>query len=371
MPRTGENIRKRKDGRWEARYIRARTPEGKAVYRSVYGKTYREVKEKMVSARSALPAPKAPIAGNAVTVGSLIRGYLESSRMRYKESTLLKYESLCSVHIEPVIGDMNTMSLSAETVNRFLREKFDTGRTDGKGGLSAASVSGLGILLCAAHSYGVKNELCLPFRTSVIKPAISDSTTAVLSRSEQRILEEKLSKTSTATALCILISLYAGLRIGEVCALKWEDIDLETGVLHVNHTVIRVKKDDVNGSYLKMDVPKTRQSLRMIPIAKQLFSILTVQQKDGNVYVASENTAFLNPATLQYRFHKLMEEAGLPDINYHALRHTFATRCIENGIDVKTLSEMLGHADAKITLNRYVHSSMENMRKQMENLNLD
>lgn len=174
------------------------------------------------------------------------------------------------------------------------------------------------------------------------------------------------------TKVGVLLSLYAGLRIGEVCALTWGDIDLDERIIHIRHTVSRVNKNIENGAKsttLIIDRPKTKSSFRDIPLCSKLIPVLAeLKKRTASPYVISNREQFISPRTYEYRYHKLLRASGTTDINYHALRHTFATRCIEAGVDVKSLSEILGHADASITLNTYVHSSMERKRIQLEKL---
>ena len=169
----------------------------------------------------------------------------------------------------------------------------------------------------------------------------------------------------------IYIALYAGLRIGELCALSWDDVDLESQIIHIRHTVTRIcqKNRDAEKSSLIIDVPKTKASIRDIPIAQILLPILSyMKTQSTSKYVVSLHADFTSPRTFDYRYKKVFHELGIPEINFHALRHTFATRCIEVGVDVKSLSQMLGHSNVSITLNTYVHPSMDAMRNQMQKL---
>lgn len=193
----------------------------------------------------------------------------------------------------------------------------------------------------------------------------------MLSSQQQLVLESLLQTDTDETKLGILISLYAGLRIGEICALTWNDIDLNNKVIYVRNTVVRVKSaaGDSAKTHLIIDTPKTAASLRCIPICSTLLSALTsCSARATSQYVVSYTSNFVSPRTYDYRFKKLLDACQIPRINYHALRHTFATRCIEAGVDVKSLSEILGHGDVSITLNTYVHSSMDLKRIQLEKI---
>jgi integrase len=199
----------------------------------------------------------------------------------------------------------------------------------------------------------------------VNKPPPKSQEIPVLSPADQNKLYLYCMQAPDETCLGILLSLYAGLRIGEICALRWEDVDMERQTIRVRHTVSRVQA--AQGTQLIIDRPKTPSSLRTIPIYSQLLPILRQFQADAG-FVLTGTEDFVSPRTYEYRFHRVLKKGEIPDINYHGLRHSFATRCIEAGMDVKSLSEILGHADASITLNTYVHSSMEQKRLQMEKL---
>ena len=159
------------------------------------------------------------------------------------------------------------------------------------------------------------------------------------------------------------------MRIGEVCALRWSDIDFENRIIKVRSTIIRVK--GANGkTYDEIGPAKTDASIRDIPIYNKLFiPLLKMRKLSNSPYVISEKMDFVNKRTFEYRYHKILKNASIRDINYHALRHSFATRCIECGVDVKSLSEFMGHSNVSVTLNTYVHSSMELKKMQIEKLN--
>ena len=167
-----------------------------------------------------------------------------------------------------------------------------------------------------------------------------------------------------------MISLHAGLRIGEVCALKWSDVDLEERIIHIRATVSRVgRTDGTKGTMLTLGSPKTNASIRDIPISSVLFNVLKeLHNTSASPFVISETDTFMSPRTYEYRYHRILKQCDIPKINYHALRHTFATRCIESKMDVKTLSEILGHGKASVTMDIYVHSSMDRKRAQMEDM---
>lgn len=167
----------------------------------------------------------------------------------------------------------------------------------------------------------------------------------------------------------VLICLFTGLRLGELCALKWSDIDFENGVLTVNRTVQRLYAEgNKTMTVLVETAPKSEYSRREIPLPDSVLRLLSSSENDKEYVFGGDRP--LEPRTLQYQFKKILKDADLPDKNFHILRHTFSTNCIEGGTDVKSLSEMLGHSDVQITLNRYVHPSMDTKRQYMEGLSM-
>ena len=162
------------------------------------------------------------------------------------------------------------------------------------------------------------------------------------------------------------MSLFTGLRIGELCALKWSDIDLSNRTISVSKTIQRIAVQ--GGTQLVITEPKSISSVREIPIPDCIFSLLRKFCSNADFYILSGMTKPVEPRTMQYRFQALLKKAKLPSIHFHALRHMFATNCVELGIDVKSLSEILGHSGVEITLNRYVHSSLERKKAFMKKL---
>lgn len=170
------------------------------------------------------------------------------------------------------------------------------------------------------------------------------------------------------TNLAIMVSLFTGIRLGEICALDWENIDLDAGTLFIcqNMRRIRVNGNDHQKTELKIVKPKSEKSVRIIPIPTDLRKLLTKYRKDKGLLMTDENGKIVEPRTLQYRFKSILKKCDIKDANFHAMRHTFATRCIERAFDVKCLSEILGHSSVSITLNRYVHPGMDLKIANME-----
>lgn len=368
MPKRGENIHKRKDGRWEGRYKKGVDDTGKTKYGSVYGRTYSEAKAKLTAILQNGFQERAR--GKERSFKEVLYLWMETNRMKHKGATEAKYQYLIDMHILPDLGHVKISRLTALTINSFLNQKLQSGRLDQSGGLSPSYVRSMMLIINSALQLAVHEQMCPPLHTPICKPSVEKKELQILSLREQKKLEAQLCSDMDTTKLGILISLHTGMRIGEVCALTWEDIDFAENIIHVRTTVTRVKKGSGNsGTHLVIDRPKTQSSLRDIPITSVLLPLLiTMKQHSNSKFVLSDNGSFISPRTYEYRYHKLLERCGIPPVRYHALRHTFATRCIEVGVDVKSLSEILGHANVSITLNTYVHSSMDLKRKQIEKL---
>ena len=368
MPKRGENIHKRKDGRWEARYKKGIDINGKTVYGSMYAKTYRDVKAKLQLKQQKLTSGFVSVK-EYYTFREAACLWLKDSQLSLKGASVYRYENLLNTHILPAFGNQRIDQITGTDINAFLSAKLVSGRADGKGGLSPTYVRSIMLVIKAVLAYAAENQMCVPLQSKISKPQAIAKELPVLTQNEQKLLVNMCLTQIDETKVCVLLSLYAGLRIGEVCALEWEDLDLENCLIHVRKTVSRVSgtKENMARSTLVIAQPKTRASFRDIPICSWLIPVLKqLHSTRRSAFVASPHVGFVSPRTFDYRYHKLLRTAGIQTINYHALRHTFATRCIEAGVDVKTLSELLGHTDASITLNTYVHSSMERKRTQLE-----
>lgn len=368
MPRRGENIRKRKDGRWEGRYKNGTKKDGSARYSSVYGKTYSEVKEKLRTKKQ-VQYPGLCMPYTDMRFSEILQLWINSSRIKNKGATENKYLFMIERHIKPDLGNIRVSKLKASAINTFLDRKFREGRLDGTGGLSPSYIKTLSVIISSALRYAASEGLCMPLGAAVYKPPIPRKDIRILDKSTQKRLEQQLSIDMDETRLGILVALQTGMRIGEICALSWDDIDLYGRVIHIRHTIARVKGETGSGkkTQLILDVPKTKSSIRDIPISTVLLPVLyDMKERTGSGYLVSGKAEFVSTRTFDYRYKKVLEKTEIPPLNFHSLRHTFATRCVEAGMDVKTLSELLGHSNVSITLNTYVHPSLEAKRVQME-----
>ena len=370
MARKGENIRKRKDGRWEGRYKNGTKDDGTIKYSSVYGKSYSEVKNKLIEIkRSVSCTDNNPYLEKKFA--EVLTLWLKSNQLKVKGATQTKYFYMVQKHIEPTLGKKRISTITAPIINDFLIEKMNNGRLDGTGGLSQSYVKTMAIIIESVLKFAVAEGYCQPLRNHIIKPPLVKKEMQILSISAQQHFESLAANNVNETITGIFIALYTGLRIGEVCALAWDDIDLDNQIIHVRHTISRIQS--YNGtSYetvLILDIPKTKSSIRDIPISPLLLSILMRMKSHAvSSFVISTHQSFTSTRTFDYRYKKVFRDFGLPELNFHSLRHTFATRCVEVGVDIKSLSQILGHSNVATTLNTYVHPCIDTMRVQIEKL---
>ena len=292
-------------------------------------------------------------------------------RDRVKTRTYSRYEGIITLHILPVLGDIEIDMLSKRQLQEFLVEKRRSGGIKNNGGpLSSSSINLMLTVLSLAFEYACDMEMLPENPCARLKrPREEARTVEAFTRDEQRRIEAEIDRKKDPRLFGILICLYTGVRIGELLGLEWEDINLATGVLSVRKTVYR-ERDSTGQWCLMEDSPKTVSSIRDIPLPKYMIPLLHEQrQKTLGAYVV-ENKKGERMSTRSYQdmFERLLKHVGVRKLNFHALRHTFATRAIESGMDIKTLSELLGHKNASITLNRYAHSMMETKVQMMQRI---
>ncbi len=367
MSRKGENIYKRKDGRWEARYIKGYDLSGHARYASCYGRTYREAREKKSAAEAAFLLGGAPEEKRRRRFGFYCDEWLFLNRTRVKESTYVKYRTILEKHVKPGLGGCSMTALTTALVGQFGQELLAEG-------LSPKTVRDTLTVVHSVMGYAQTQEPGL--RTvKILYPKENRREMRVLSREEQRRLTTYLLTDTDKCKFGALLALLTGLRIGEICALRWGDISLAERTLTVSYTMLRLQNFD-GGAEEKTRVilaePKTGRSVRVIPLT-EFAAGLCLRFRISNpeaFLLTGESDRYIEPRTLQYRLKKYTEDCGLDGVHFHALRHTFATRCVEVGFEIKSLSEILGHTSPKFTLERYVHSSMELKRANMEKLEI-
>lgn len=372
MPRKGENIYKRKDGRWEGRYIKSRTSTGKIVYGYVYAKTYREAKAKLRENSSfaiAIPTVAIPMA-NPNTFASVASDWFESVKSQSKESTQNKYHNMLTNYILPQYGEQTMDKITYDFIESHCNLLLVSGGKQEKG-LSAKTVTDVLSVIRNILKFAIKKGIYVPCDGSAIQIKQAAKPMRVLSKAEQDQLCRYLLAEPEPCNVGVLVCLFTGLRIGEICALRWEDISFSDQTMFVHHTLQRIQDKSGNKTKTKIVVttPKSACSIRTIPMPDELSVILASYQKSSIGYLlTNDDRRFVEPRTMQNRFKKALTASRIESANFHAIRHTFATRCIELGFDVKSLSEILGHATVNITMNRYVHPTLELKKENMKKL---
>lgn len=366
MARKGESIFYRKDGRYEARYIKGYSLDNKIVYGFVYGKSYSEAKKKRAILLLELnEQQKNKKKGN--TFNTLIDSWLLQKKLTVKNSTYSRYIDIVENHIRPYLGNKNIDAINADIVSNFILSLIQNGNLITKQAMSNKTVKDIAVLLKQIFKFGNLN-------INVSYPKIHKKDIKILTLEERTRLETYIYSNMNNTTLGIILGLFMGLRIGEVCGLRWCDIDLIHKKLYVNHIIIRVKnfdKRDPVKTKVILDEPKTETSKRCIPIPNSIIPFIEKvkennQQEDN--FVLTNNRQFIETRSYYNRYKKIMDTLSIQNYNFHALRHTFATKCIELGFDSKTLSEILGHSDIKITLSLYVHPSDQLKNDHMNKL---
>lgn len=363
MSKKGENIYKRKDGRWEGRYIVSYTTEGKAKFGYIYGKTYCEVKQRLIEKKNAVFQNAIVIDKRSVTYNEVLDAWLNSSKINTKESTYARYTHLINTHIRPYLGTYPLSSISTQHIEGHIEQLLENGRLDNTGGLSAKTVTDILTVIKSTMEYARYNNLPVACNLGKLYVKKKEKEMRVFSQAEQAALIQVLVSEMDLYKFGVLLSLYTGIRVGELCALKWEDLNLIDGVLNVRKTMQRIQNTGT-GATTKTKVvitePKSLCSIRTIPLPAFISDFAQLYAVSPRAFILSgDSERYVEPRTMQNRFKGYVKESGIANANFHALRHTFATRCVEVGFELKSLSEILGHANVNITLNRYVHSSLE------------
>ena len=361
MARRGENIYKRKDGRWEGRYIKGRKPDGKARFGSIYGRTYGEVKNRLLPLKTAYSEHGREDV-NTTPFREYLLAHLAGKQGRVKPSSYDSYHRIVHNHILLGLGKFPMHQLTRQHVEEFLSSLRRAGQSDG----SVLNIFRFlaGVTKQAAQSGAMAKDIC----AGITLPKPKRKKVKALTRAQQGAVERAATATAQASGgscfgLDILIALHTGLRVGEICALRWEDIDLDIGVIHVNHTLARLNQHGKakTKTALVLDAPKSESSQRDVPINALLLKQLRARRKSaaGNFVMEGRRGGPVEPRVLQYRFERLLHRARLPRVGYHTLRHTFATRCAELNVPTATISGLLGHSSIRTTEETYIHSLME------------
>ena len=292
--------------------------------------------------------------------------WMQKKKDYIKESTYSNYSNIISNHIIPELGNIKLSNLNNKLIQEYLINKYKTGRLDGNGGLSYKTIRDIIAVVKSSLKYAIKEEMINNINLDFTYPKIGNKDKIyIMSKKDQERLITYIKQNENTRNLGILLSLYSGIRIGELCALQWKDIDFKNNILHINKTLQRIYIKDNKESTSKILItnPKTHNAERDIPLNKGFADILKKYQTESNNYILSNCEKWIEPRTYRRYFKKCLDKAKIGQINFHGLRHTFASNCIKLGVDYKTVSELLGHANVNITLNLYVHPQMSQKKK--------
>ena len=285
-----------------------------------------------------------------------------------KIKTVMCYESMIKNHIKPRMGGCEIMDLTPLIIQQNITELLTNGNKKTQRGLSRSTVNLIITIIQGAIATASKVGLVDSADDCRVKrPKIKNTSNACFSMMEQRKIEDAVKKHKNPKMIGIILTLYTGLRIGELLALEWSDVNFKTAEIYVSKTCSDAK---MNGTFGRItNSPKTATSKRTIPIPKQLLPLLaSTKKKNNSKYVVGNGDKPVSVRSYQRRFENLLSKLNIEHRGFHALRHTFATRAIESGMDVKALSEILGHKNTAITLNRYAHSFMSHKKTMMNKL---
>lgn len=289
--------------------------------------------------------------------------WLLFKKPRVKESTYLNYRFVIEKRLKEQFGNANLKFFIEYDLNQYIENL--------RKGLAHKTVRDIISVLKAILRYA-ERKYDMDFKLDLVSlPTVYKSQVEVFPERARRKLERHCLRSDSIKDLGILISLYTGLRIGEICALRWEDINFEDKVISVSHTLQRVYQPQNYNSKIILTTPKTQSSIRKIPLAKLLYDklkpIAKKYPKKAFILTGKEEK-WVEPMGYRYTYKITLEQCKIPYKNYHCLRHTFATRCVRIGMDVKSLSEILGHSNVSVTLNIYVHSCYEIKKKYIDKL---
>ncbi len=295
-----------------------------------------------------------------------IYAWLLEKKDYIKESTYANYSNNIFNHIIPKLGNYYLNELNHKVIQDFLLELSKNGRKDNNGGLAEKTIKDITIIVKGSIKKGINEDKIKHIELTFNYPKDNkENKLYVLTKREQNKITNYVLENINSRNIGLLISLYSGIRIGELCALRWEDVDFKKNCLTINKTIQRVyiKDKDKNISKVIITTPKTKNANREIPINKDFLEILKKVKSDKKHYILTGNEKYIEPRTYRKYFNKILDELRIKHFNFHSLRHTFATNCISLGVDYKTVSELLGHANVNITLNLYVHPRYSQKKK--------
>lgn len=352
------NAYHRKDGRWEGRIPQGKSDSGRRKFKYIFARTKEEVLRRMEQIRQI----SRPTTACCKTLRDIYFEWFSSAKHRIKGSTAANYTMKAHKHILPAFGEKPVSSITQDDVYAFIADKR-------KSGFSERYIADIVVLLKSIFKYAAAAYHIFTPLDGLRLPKRKRADIRLLDKEEQERLQRYISANHDPGTLGTALAVSTGIRIGELCALQWKDIDLEKRILTVSKTMQRIQSpSDTARTKLIITDPKSESSRRKIPIPDCMIAFLRRFKSSPEDYVLSGTSRPIEPRTMQYRFSRILKNANLPSVHFHALRHIFASTCIRLGFDVKSLSEILGHSSVEITLNRYVHSSFEQKRAYMKQL---
>ena len=367
MARRGENIRKRSDGRWEGRYIKGRSADGKPFWGYVYGATYAEVRE--ISIRKKAEHGIYNLSNTEVTFSAVSEQWLYSVRQSVKESTFSHYQYTMRHYLLPIFGNFKVSALDEKILEQGLLEII-TPTSRKQKPLGAAMAQECLSMMRRICKYAAHFHLIRPLEISVKLPQKKSKASLPFTLEEQKKLQAFVMDSPTPRKIGLLLGFQLGLRIGEICGLKWSDFDLSASTVTVQRTVSRISCGDGHTKVV-VQSPKTEKSNREIPLPKSLVRVLKQLSKNFSNetwFLSGNEEKPVEPRCYRKSIRGYLKKASVHQAHPHMLRHTFATTCLQAHCDIKTLSELLGHANAAITLKQYVHSDMGRKRKEINRI---
>lgn len=303
----------------------------------------------------------------------LINKWLKMKREFVKESTYANYRSIVYNHLIPELGDYYLKELSNELLQNFIIDKYHEGKKNDFGGLSHKMVKDITSVIKSTIKYGMKIKMIEFINLEFDYPnENNDHKIRILDKQEQMMLINYVKNVRTTKSVGLALALYTGLRIGELCALEWRDIDFKRGYLMVTKTIQRIyiKDEKGNGGETKLIItePKTKNATRIVPLSREFLYFLRKMRKDEDIYILSGKKIPMEPGGFRRYYYRVLDKLDMRKVNFHTLRHTFASNCIRIGCDYKTVSELLGHSSVNITLNIYVHAQYSQKKKCINSL---
>ncbi|MCD7745797.1 MAG: site-specific integrase [Lachnospiraceae bacterium] len=405
MGRRGENIRKRTDGRWEARAVCGPPMDGKTNYKYFYSSSYQGAKDRKKEFLLSLEAVPKPAQGFPESLPStesaakeaapdtcinspasagntsedqkspplfsdVANAWLAAKRLSVKKSTYASYSFMVEKHLLPEFGNLAIKDVGTNRIDAFLLDKKAHGGIRGGEPLSEKTISEIKGTLNRVLRYAKSHNIIETVPESM-PVSVKQTPIEILTKQEQESIEAEALSEDTHFSLGVLLCLNTGIREGELCCLQWGDFDWDAETLSINKTVYRIaNKDGGTGPRTRVvvDRPKTLCSIRTIPLPSEIVPFLRERAGAASEYVVTGTRKFMEPRVCRDRYARFERRAGVAHHHFHNLRHTYATNCVEDGVNTKVLSENLGHSSVNITLQLYVHPSMGTKKAEVNKL---